>query len=118
PWLTRLMWEPAEAAFPEAVLAGPAWARAQWGMAMAQRHPLWAPPTEQELFNGREAVDRARQLEPGSKRERAYIDAISAFFHTDGRFAERRAAWEAGQKPLHEASPADPDAAALYALPA
>ena len=114
--LHHMMYEQAEAAFQEAFLADPACAMAQWGIAMTQLHPLWAPPTEQELFNGREAVDRARQLEPGSERERAYIDAISAFFHTDGSFAERLAAWEAGQKSLHEAYPDDVDAAAFYAL--
>src|SRR5690606_41526363 len=40
----------------------------------------------------------------------------SAFFHTDGSVAERLAAWEAGQKSLHEAYPDDVDAAAFYAL--
>lgn len=114
--LHHMMYEQAEAGFLHAFEADPDCAMAQWGIAMAQLHPLWAPPTETELEKGIAASSRAQEMGAPTERERAYIDAISAFFHTDGSFGERLAAWEDAQRDLHEAHPDDVDAAAFYAL--
>ena len=58
---------------------GPDCAMAEWGVAMTYYHPLWAPPTAQELAGGAAAVSKARTLE-ADERERLYIEAIGALF--------------------------------------
>lgn len=114
--LHHMMYEQAEAEFANAFSADPDCAMAQWGIAMTQLHPLWAPPTDAALAKGKEAAAAAQTLGGETDREAGFIEAISAFFHTDGTFPERLQAWEAGQKELHEAHPEDVDAAAFYAL--
>ena len=114
--LHHMMYEQAEEGFREAFAADENCAMAQWGIAMAQLHPLWAPPTDAELAKGKEASAKAKKLGAATNREQAYVEAISAFFQTDGSFPERLQAWEAAQKQLHEAHPEDIDAAAFYAL--
>ena len=55
-------------------------AMAQWGVAMTYWHPIWAAPRPDELEAGLAAVKKARSIEPVSPRERAYIEAIEAFY--------------------------------------
>lgn len=114
--LHHMMYEQAEARFQDAYMADPNCAMAQWGLAMTQLHPLWHPPSESEIEAGRQASERAQKIGAPTEREQAYIDAIHAFFHTDGSFGERLAAWEEAHKRLHESYPDDVDAAAFYAL--
>lgn len=65
--------------FGELVTSEPNCAMAYWGAAMSLWHPLWAPPGVSDLQQGAALLERARQLE-ATARERAYIDALSAFF--------------------------------------
>jgi tetratricopeptide (TPR) repeat protein len=116
--LHHMMYEQAEAIFDGVAEADPQCAMASWGVAMSQLHPLWAPPTEVEIQNGVEAVARAREIGAKSDREQAYIDAIGAFFETDGGFPTRVAAWEKGQRAVLDAYPDDVDAGAFAALAA
>ncbi len=114
--LHHMMYEQSAEAFDAAAEADPQCAMAQWGIAMTQLHPLWAPPTKDELKRGREAVSKARALEPSNARERAYIEAIAAFFEMEGDFGERLAAWEEMQRAVYAAHPDDEDAGAFAAL--
>ena len=115
--LHHMMYEQAEKACNTAAAADPACAIAHWGMAMTQLHPLWAPPTEQELQKGREAVNQAKVLQAPSEREQAYISAIAAYFEASDRtHQERLADWEAAQENLFQSYPDDVDAGAFYAL--
>jgi tetratricopeptide (TPR) repeat protein len=116
--LHHMMYEQAEATFRGVAEADPQCAMASWGVAMSQLHPLWAPPTEAEIQKGLEAVGSARELGANSDREQAYIDAIGAFFETDGDFPTRVAAWEKGQRAVMDAHPDDIDAGAFAALAA
>src|SRR5687768_12943013 len=70
----------AEKAFRAVAAADPDCAMAQWGIAMSNYHPLWAPPTADELRRGAEAAARAKTLGAPTERERAFIDAIHAFY--------------------------------------
>ena len=116
--LHHMMYEQATERFSTAANADPACAMAHWGVAMAQLHPLWAPPTKQEFDKGRAAVGRAKTLGAPAERERRYIEAISTYYATaeDAGHREGVRRWEAAQKALHEAYPDDVDAAAFYAL--
>src|SRR5213078_1169140 len=70
----------AEKSFRRAADADAQCGMAWWGVAMANVHPIWAPPVAAELKNGREAAEKAKAIGAKSDRERAYIDAINAYY--------------------------------------
>lgn len=114
--LHHMMYEQAAEGFQRVAEVDPDCAMAHWGLAMTQLHPLWAPPTEEELDRGRQAAATAEAIGARTDRERGYIRAIRTFFDTDGSFAERLRAWEPAQTAVHDHSPDDVDAAAFHAL--
>lgn len=116
--LHHMMYEQADGVFKGVAADDPFCAMAYWGMAMTQLHPLWAPPTDQAVRRGQEAVREARARGALTRREQAYIDAIAAYFEgaPEEPHAERLSAWEEAQKEVHEAYPNDVDAGAFYAL--
>ena len=114
--LHHMMYDASAEAFTAAAEADPDCAMAHWGLAMTQLHPLWAPPTAEEVQKGRDAVAKARSVGTDDERERAYIEAIAAFFETEGDFPTRLAAWEAKQGAVFHAHPDDEDAGAFSAL--
>src|SRR5688572_12051034 len=48
--------------YAEIAAKDPGCAMAWWGIAMTHYHPLWAPPTPEELLAGGKAVTRARTI--------------------------------------------------------
>lgn len=117
--LHHMMYEQAHEVFQEAASDDPSCAMAYWGMAMTQLHPLWAPPTDRQLQQGREAVRQAKTLGAESECEQAYISAIGAYFEpapNRDTHRARLAAWEEAQETLYGAYPDDVDAGAFYAL--
>ena len=80
---------------------------AYWGIAMTHFHPLWAPPSQEELKKGWAAVEQAKALTPPTAREQAYIAAVEAFYRDWATVdhSTRIAAWEAIQKKVHKANP-------------
>jgi len=116
--LHHMMYEQAEEVFDTVADDDPSCAMAYWGMAMTQLHPLWAPPSGQDIQKGREAVREAKAREVPTERERAYIDAIAAYFEeaSERSHPERLSALENAQGQIHEAYPEDVDAGAFYAL--
>ncbi len=114
--LHHMMYEQSAEAFQAAADADAECAMAHWGLAMTQLHPLWAPPTAGELQKGSKAVEKARAIGTDDARERAYIDAIAAFFQTEGDFPARLAAWEESQRAVYSSHPDDEDAGAFSAL--
>ena len=94
-------------------------AMAHWGVAMTYYHPLWAPPTEDELRLGAEAVERARSLE-ATERETLYIAAIGAFFDDAESLGHRERAvrYEASMAEVHGQNSDDREAEIFYALAA
>jgi tetratricopeptide (TPR) repeat protein len=108
----------AEKAFRGAAEADAECGMAWWGMAMANLHPIWAPPTPEELKTGREAAEKATALGAKTDRERAYIGAIATFYADSGKLDHktRIAAYEKAMAALQSAYPKDREAAIFHAL--
>ena len=109
--------EEARGMFESIAYEDPACAMAAWGAAMTYYHPLWAPPTEDELRAGLEAVERGRRLE-ATEREKLYIEAIGAFFDDAERadHRERAIRYEKAMAEVHGQNPDDREAEIFYAL--
>ena len=60
----------------------PTCAMAQWGIAMTWWHPIWTPPTPDEMRAGHAAADKAMAMTAGSDRERRFITAIATYYNT------------------------------------
>jgi len=116
--LHSFWYEEAGSAFHEASQADSTCAMAYWGEATSLLHPLWAPSSPQDLRDGAALSERARSVNPGSPRERGYVDAISAFYAGEAtvQFVDRVRAWSDGLARLHAAEPADTEATIFYAL--
>ena len=54
-------YEESRLAFTDAAKADPACAMAHWGVARTWYHPIWAPPTPDELKQGAAALEHALQ---------------------------------------------------------
>ncbi|HEX6332705.1 MAG TPA: hypothetical protein VFZ78_00685 [Flavisolibacter sp.] len=110
-------YDEAEKAFAAVIDKEPGCAMAYWGVAMSNFHPLWTPPTGAELEKGAKAVRIAQSL-PMSDRERAYIDAIAAFYKDWQQVdhGTRTLAFEKGMGKVYSEYPDDKEAAILYAL--
>jgi tetratricopeptide (TPR) repeat protein len=129
--LHSFFYEEARRRFEELAARDPGCAMAWWGLAMTHYHPLWAPPTPEELLAGAKAVTRARELGGKTDRERAFIDAIGAFFssndassdrvysescHGPRNHAGKAIAFASRMKAMHEKWPDDVDVIAFTAL--
>ena len=116
--LHHMMYRQSASAFSNAAKADPDCAMAQWGIAMTKFHPLWpGGPSPQETEAGRAAAAQLLDMDPGTEREAAYVEAVLAFYEgEDVGFRERLAAWAAKQREIDEAYPDDHDAAAFDAL--
>jgi tetratricopeptide (TPR) repeat protein len=117
-WLHSFEYERAERSFIQAADADPHCGIAYWGAAMSNYHPLWAPPTKEELERGRTALEKARAAGAKSKREQDYIDAIAAFYRDSDRLDHktRALAYSAAMERLHKSYPDDREASVFYAL--
>ncbi len=117
-WLHSFEYDRAEKEFANAAAADSGCAIAHWGVAMANYHPLWAPPTAAELAKGKAAVAKARAAGAKSKREQDYIAAVAAFYDDSERLDHkaRALAYNSAMARLHERYPADREAAVFYAL--
>jgi tetratricopeptide (TPR) repeat protein len=99
----------------------PGCAMAHWGIAMTQFHELWGGPGEAGLKLGRDELAKARAIVASSPAtmpiERAYIEALSAFYEpAKATFQQRADAYEAKMNALHKDFPDDVEAAAFDAL--
>ncbi len=111
-------YEEARIVFNEAAAADPTCAIAYWGVARTWYHPIWAPPSPDELEQGASALERAISIGATSERERDYIDALAAFYkdwqtvdHTT-----RAKAYEQALAKVCERHPNDDEAAIFHAL--
>lgn len=115
----------ADSAFNAIARKDPTCAMAYWGVAMSNYHPLWAPPDSVEFARGSAAALLAVVGGRGTRgsggvpnRERAYIDAISAFYDSahGKNYMARKRAYEFRMERLHEDYPDDTEGAIFYAL--
>jgi tetratricopeptide (TPR) repeat protein len=117
-WLHSFEYEEAAQSFADAAAANPDCAIAWWGVAMSFYHPLWAPPSPDDLEKGRVALNKAQSASLASKRERDYIAALDIFYRNSQQlnYKDRAVAYSSEMEKLHKRYPQDSEAAVLYAL--
>jgi hypothetical protein len=108
----------AEKSFRNAAKADPACGMAWWGVAMANYHPVWQPPTADELKAGGDAAIKAKEIGAKTERERAYIDAINTFYANAAAtpHATRASAYESAMQSVAAANAKDDEASIFHAL--
>ena len=129
--LHSFFYEEARRIFTAVAEKDPTCAMAQWGIAMTWWHPIWTPPTSDEMKAGKAAADKAMTMKAGSDRERGFITALNAYYNTpDSPTAgevgqschgpvgprDRVAAYEKAMRKLSDKYPDDVEAQTFYAL--
>ena len=129
--LHSFFYEEARRIFTAVAEQDPNCAMAQWGIAMTWWHPIWTPPTPDEMRAGQTAIAKAMSLKAGTDRERQFITALNAYYNTaDGPATaavgqschgpvgsrDRVIAYEKGMRQLALAYPDDFEAQTFYAL--
>ena len=111
-------YEEARLAFNDAAVADPACAMAHWGVARTWYHPIWAPPSPEELKQGAAAIERALASSAKTERERDYIGALAVFYKDWQTIdhATRAKAYEQALAKVRERYPGDDEAAIFHAL--
>jgi len=117
--LHHMTYPQAREAFERVATIDPRCAMAHWGIAMTLFQPLWPTrPQPEALQRGWEAVQKAKDLQPPTERERLFVSAAEAFFlepaSSDYWLRIRR--WEQATRKVYTSFPDDPEAAAFYAL--
>lgn len=79
--LHSFFYEEARRIFTAVAEQDPACAMAQWGIAMTWWHPIWTPPTVEEMTAGKAAIDKAMAMKTPTDRERQFITALNAYYH-------------------------------------
>ena len=117
-WLHSFEYQEAEKAFTEVTVTDPRCGMAYWGIAMSNYHPLWAPPTADELQTGVSASEKAKAVGARTPRERDYISAIEVFYKDAGTLDHRTRAfaYSDAMKRLTQKYPSDREASVFYAL--
>lgn len=117
-WLHSFEYQEAEKAFTEVTATDPRCGMGYWGIGMSNYHPLWAPPTADELQKGASAIEKAKTAGARTPRERAYIAAIELFYKDADKVDHRTRAfaYSDAMKQLYQRYPADREAGVFYAL--
>jgi tetratricopeptide (TPR) repeat protein len=129
--LHSFFYEEARRIFTNVAERDPTCAMAQWGIAMTWWHPIWTPPTSDEMRAGKEAADKAMAMKAGTDREGGFITALNAYYNTpDNPTAgevgqschgpmgarDRVVAYEKAMRQLSEKYPDDFEAQSFYAF--
>lgn len=117
--LHHMTYPQARVAFERVATTDPRCAMAHWGIATTLFQPLWPTrPGPEARQRGWEAVQKAKELQPPTERERLFVAAAEAFFldpaSSDYWLRIRR--WEQAMEKVHTSLPDDSEAAAFYAL--
>jgi len=129
--LHSFFYEEARRIFTEVAARDPNCAMAQWGIAMTWWHPIWTPPTSDEMSAGKAAIEKAMAMKAGTDLERGFITALNAYYNTpDSPTAgvvgqschgpvgapDRVVAYEKAMRQLSEQYPDDFEAQTFYAF--
>jgi tetratricopeptide (TPR) repeat protein len=108
----------AEKSFRQAAEADERCGMAWWGVAMSNLHPLWAPPTPEELSTGRDASVKAKAVGAKTEREKAFIAAIHSFYANADTLDHRTRmrAYEKAMAVIGRTYPEDREASIFHAL--
>src|ERR1043166_4514507 len=80
--LHSFFYEEARRVFTSVAERDPKCAMAQWGIAMTWWHPIWTPPTPDEMRAGQAAIAKAMSLKAVSERERGFITALNTYYNS------------------------------------
>ena len=129
--LHSFFYEEARRVFTSVAERDPKCAMAQWGIAMTWWHPIWTPPTPDEMRAGKAAIEKAMSMKAGSDRERGFITALNTYYNTaDGSSAvavgqschgpvgprDRVIAYEKAMRQLRDKYPDDFEVQTFYAF--
>jgi tetratricopeptide (TPR) repeat protein len=111
-------YDEAEKVFTKIIDQEPGCAMAYWGVAMANYHPLWAPPSQAELIKGSKVIALAESLNHIPERESGYIHAIAVYYKDWDKADQhtRCIRYEKAMEKLYTQFPDDREAAIFYAL--
>jgi tetratricopeptide (TPR) repeat protein len=129
--LHSFFYEEARRVFTSVAERDPKCALAQWGIAMTWWHPIWTPPTADEMRAGKAAIERATAINAGSDRERGFIAALNTYYNTPDSSTtgpvgqschgpvgprDRVIAYETAMRQLRDEYPDDFEAQTFYAF--
>ncbi len=129
--LHSFFYEEARRIFTDVAEKDPTCAMAQWGIAMTWWHPIWTPPTPDEMSAGKAAAAKAMAMTAGTDRERGFITALDAYYNTPespttGEVGQschgpvgprdRVIAYENAMRKLYDKYPDDVEVQTFYAL--
>jgi len=129
--LHSFFYEEARRIFTEVAAKDPTCAMAQWGIAMTWWHPIWTPPTPDEMSAGKAAIGKAMGMTAGTERERGFIQALNVYYdssdspnagavgqscHGPVGARDRVVAYEKAMRQLSEKYPDDFEAQTFYAF--
>ena len=129
--LHSFFYEEARRIFTDVAEKDPTCAMAQWGIAMTWWHPIWTPPTPDDMNAGKAAAGKAMAMKAGTDRERRFITALNTYYNTpDSPTAgevgqschgpvgppDRVIAYEKAMRKLYDRYPEDFETQAFYAL--
>src|SRR6266536_1434206 len=80
--LHSFFYEEARRVFTSVAERDPKCAMAQWGIAMTWWHPIWTPPTPDEMSAGKAAIQKAMAMSAGTDRAREFITALNVYYNT------------------------------------
>jgi hypothetical protein len=111
-------YEEAANAFTDVAKSDPDCAMAYWGIAMSYYHPIWAPPNENELKKGSEAIQKAKTTGKPTERESEFINALNIFYTGSDQTPHmaRASAYAKAMEEIYHHYPDDNEAAVFYAL--
>jgi tetratricopeptide (TPR) repeat protein len=129
--LHSFFYEEARRVFTSVAERDPKCAMAQWGIAMTWWHPIWTPPTPDEMRAGKAAIEKAMAMNAGTDRERGFVTALNTYYNTaEGSpaaavgqschgpvgSADRVVAYERAMRQLRDKYPDDFEVQAFYAF--
>src|SRR6266550_658442 len=129
--LHSFFYEEARRIFTEVAAKDPTCAMAQWGIAMTWWHPIWTPPTPDEMRAGKAAAEKALAMKAGTDLERGFITALNTYYNTPDNPStgevgqschgpvgprDRVMAYEKAMRALYERYPDDVETQTFYAL--
>src|SRR5213080_1269528 len=129
--LHSFFYEEARRVFTAVATKDPNCAMAQWGIAMTWWHPIWTPPTPNEMSAGKAAAEKAMAMKAGTDLERGFITALNAYYNSADRPTtgevgqschgpvgprDRVMAYEKAMRALSERYPDDVETQTFYAL--
>ena len=129
--LHSFFYEEARRIFTDVAAKDPTCAMAQWGIAMTWWHPIWTPPTPDEMRAGKAAIEKAMGMTAGTERERGFIQALNVYYNSSDSpntgavgqschgpvgAPDRVVAYEKAMRQLSEKYPDDFEAQTFYAF--